>query len=555
MFHTRLFRLLNVVWALVALPLLGVLQAWALADGQGQARWWAQVLALAGFFLFLDGSRSVWQAARRGWWFAMCWLAAVFWWIFISLHVHGGLHALLAAAAVAAVAAALGLYYALAAALYWRWRVRSLLGSALQFAACWTLAELARGQWLTGFPWGAVGYAHVDGPLAWLARWVGVYGVGAAAALLAALAALALVSVLGYIFGRFIGVPRLPVSAPQVLGVYGWLALLAVGVYGGGAWQQRQFALADAALQGRQPVSLALLQGNIPVAEKFDPQTGVAEALRWYGQRFLERKEDLVIAPETAIPLFKRDLPPGYFEAIAAPYRQGGQAMMTGLPRGNAQVGYTNSVEAIKPGVAGEYVYSKSHLVLMGEFTPAWLQWFNDLLEIPLDSFSRGAVVQPSFEWKGERFAPNICYEDLFGEELAQRFVQPQQAPTVLVNFTNVGWFGDGVMVDQHLHISRMRALELERPMVRATNTGATAIIDHRARVLAQAPRTSVQVLTGQVVGVGQSGDVRDVTPFARWAGRLGLWPMWALALVLLLGPVALARAMRRRRRSGAGWV
>ncbi|WP_343292510.1 apolipoprotein N-acyltransferase [Vandammella animalimorsus] len=527
------------------LPVLGALQAWALADAQGQPNWWAQLLALGGFFLFLDGSRSPWQAAWRGWWFAGCWLAAVFAWLYTSMHVFGGLPAPLAGAGVAALAGALALYYGVAAVLYWYARVHGYLGSAVVFAACWTLAELARGQWLTGFPWGAIGYAHVDGPLAPLARWVGVYGIGALAALAAALLGLALAAVPGYIFGRFIHVARLPVSAPRLLSPLLWLGALAAGLHYGGQWQAAQWAQADAALAQRPPVRLALLQGNIPIAEKFDPSTGVMDSLNWYGRQFLERKESLVIAPETAIPVLERDLPSSYLEVVTAPYRSGQQALLTGLPLGDAASGYTNSVAGIRPGEP-DYVYSKSHLVPFGEFVPPMFQWFNDLMDIPLDSFSRGLPVQPSFAWQGERFAPNICYEDLFGEELARRFADPSQAPTVLVNFSNIGWFGDGVVIDQHLHISRMRTLELERPMVRATNTGATAIIDHRGQVQARAERASVQVLSGQVRGVGQAGEADSITPYARWAGHAGLWPLWGLALcTLLLVPIVMRRLPR----------
>ena len=126
---------------------------------------------------------------------------------------------------------------------------------------------------------------------------------------------------------------------------------------------------------------------------------------------------------------------------------------------------------------------------------------------------------------QGQRLAPNICYEDLFGEELAARFKDAALAPTIFVNVSNLAWFGDTVAVDQHVAISRMRTLEFQRPFVRATNTGATAILDHQGQTLAALPRLTEGVLVGEVQGR------EGLTPFAWWAARFGLWPLWLLGL------------------------
>ena len=169
-----------------------------------------------------------------------------------------------------------------------------------------------------------------------------------------------------------------------------------------------------------------------------------------------------------------------------------------------------------------------------GEFIPFGFQWFVDLMQMPLGNFQRGALSQPRLLWQEQRIQPNICYEDLFGEELAASFGEGGVAPTVLVNVSNIAWFGDTVAIDQHRHISRMRALELGRPMLRATNTGATAIIDHAGHVQQELPRLQRAVLAGEVQGR------EGVTPCAWWAARLGLAPLWRLGLlaagVLLLG-------------------
>lgn len=491
----------------VGLLLAGVLQAAALAwPAGGQPVWWLQVLSLAMLCLALQQSASVKQAIWLGGSFATAWLVATFWWLFISMHTYGGLPAPLAVVAVLALAAFLGAYYALLMGLWRRWARPGWQAVAL-FAACWTLAELARGTLWTGFPWGAIGYAHVDGPLSALPRWVGVYGTGAVAAALA----MALVQV-----------RALARSPKRSIGLALGAVLLGAAAHYG--QQQAQ------ALPGREPVSVALLQGNIAQDEKFIPGGGVAEALHWYGERLLQAPAALVVAPETALPMLPQQLPEGYLEAVTLPYRQAHSqsAALVGMPLGNELQGYSNAVVGWVPGEMPEYRYDKHHLVPFGEFIPPLFHWFVRMMNIPLGDFNRGSVGQASLVWRGERWGPNICYEDLFGEELGARFVDASQAPSVFVNVSNIAWFGDSIAVDQHLQISRMRALEFERPMLRATNTGATAVIDHRGVVTAALPPAVQDVLLAEVQG-------RDgITPFARWVSQWGLWPLWLCCVAVV---------------------
>ena len=115
-----------------------------------------------------------------------------------------------------------------------------------------------------------------------------------------------------------------------------------------------------------------------------------------------------------------------------------------------------------------------------GEFIPTGFRWFTELMNIPLGDFNRGPLGRAVVRRRhGSASRANICYEDLFGEELAARFEDPANAPTIFANISNIGWFGDTIAVAQHLQISRMRTLEFQRPMLRATNTGATVVIDH----------------------------------------------------------------------------
>lgn len=482
-------------------------------------QWLSLLVLLAG----LRAAPAARAAFMQGWWFATAWLVATFWWLFISMHTYGGLAAPLAAVAVLALAAALGVYYAVASAVYWRWRHATPAAQAVAFAALWTLAELARGTLFTGFPWGAGGYAHID-TLGALAPYLGVYGMGAVSAALAA----------------------------------GLLAAFSQGNLLGLGWRWRVFAMVAVPLvcwplpgrwlvehlpahtRSHGELTVTLLQGNVPQDEKFTPGAGIPLALEWYGGQLRQAvaradAPHLVVAPETAIPVLPQELDPAYLRSLLNAVAAGKSAVMLGLPVGNWTDGFTNTTLSWGPGLQ-QHRYDKHHLVPFGEFIPTGFRWFTQLMHIPLGDFARGALAQPPLVWAGQRIAPNICYEDLFGEELAASFRDPAQAPTVLVNVSNIAWFGDTVAIDQHRNISRLRALELQRPMVRATNTGATVAIDHLGRVTHELPRLTRGTLDATVQG-------RDgATPFARWAGRWGLWPL------VLVAVLALAWAARRTR-------
>ena len=304
-----------------------------------------------------------------------------------------------------------------------------------------------------------------------------------------------------------------------------------------------------APLPTAQPFTVTLLQGNIAQDEKFRGTTGIPDALNWYGRQLLAANTSLVVTPETALPLLPRQLPEGFVDTLtdrfSAQPRPGtpATAALIGIPLGSSADGYTNSVIGLKPDQTDSadaakakplvYRYDKHHLVPFGEFVHPLFKWFLKLVNIPLSDFNTGAVSQPPFNWQGQRIAPNICYEDLFGEELAVRFTDPAQAPTMFVNISNIAWFGDSVAIDQHLNISRLRAIEFERPVLRATNTGATAVIDYRGQVTHSLPRLTRGSLQAEVVG--RTG----TTPYAWWVGRLGLWPWWTLcATVLVLAGV-----------------
>lgn len=481
---------------------------------RGQPIWWLQTLSMATLVMLLLRSQRTGQAAWLGWLFTLTWLAATFAWLFTSMHVYGGLPAVLAVLAVLMLAGALALYYAASCWAFWYLSKRNKGIAAVVFASLWLLAELARGQWLTGFGWGAVGYAHLDGPLQDLLGWVGMYGTTFAAALLAAFLAIAI---------------RVSAWRDKVTSLALLLALLVLPI---------ELPATRGAFQGQ--LSVTLLQGNIAQEEKFEPATGVLQALQWYGAQLQASRSALTITPETALPVLPEQLPEGYWQALQTRFAQGDQAALVGIPLGNYATGYTNSAVGFKPGQADVWRYDKHHLVPFGEFIPPMFRWFTDLMHIPLGDFNRGALPQPTFDWQGQRLAVTICYENLYSNELATQFGDAATAPTMLVNISNLGWFGEHLAMDQHLQIARTRALEFDRPFLLATNTGQTAIVDHLGRITHRAPAHTAVALHGVVQG--RTG----LTPYAQWQARFGLWPLWGMALLVVMVAVVMRRQRAR---------
>lgn len=476
-----------------------------------------QTLALWCLIQALNGSGTrARQGAWVSWLYGTAWLVGATGWMYVSLHRYGGLPAWLSALAVLALCAALSLYMALAGGAWVAWRRGVWWQDALLFGGLWGLAEMARALIFTGFPWGASGYGLLDTPLDKLASWVGVYGLG----MIWGTWVMAVSTLAGW---RLRGGGRQMAQGP------GWKgALLVLGV--------ALLCLVAPVLRFTtpfgEPLTVTLLQTNVPQDEKFDPARQLP-VLHWLMDQVTHAQGALVVAPETAIPYLPSQLPQAFWAELRAPFAAGtGHFALVGVPLGDESVGYTNSVMGLsaqaEASPMGFYRYDKHHLVPFGEFIPWGFHWFVKMMNMPLGDFSRGPLAAPPFEVQGQRVAPNICYEDLFGEQLAARFLQAAQAPTLLVNVSNLAWFGESVAIHQHLQIARMRSLEFQVPTLRSTNTGATVVIDAAGHVAAAlAPNTRGAL---NAVVQGRSG----ITPFAWWASRWGLWPLLGLALAMV---------------------
>jgi apolipoprotein N-acyltransferase len=244
------------------------------------------------------------------------------------------------------------------------------------------------------------------------------------------------------------------------------------------------------------PIRASLIQGNVPQNLKWRPEQR-APTIELYTRLSRQRWDrDIVIWPETALPAYYHQAET-FLQGLAAEARAGGGAtLLMGLPVMADPVNgrYYNSV--VRVGEPVQF-YHKSHLVPFGEYIPlkALLGRLLDILRVPMADFSRGDEQQPLLEAAGQHIGVSICYEDAFGEEVIRGLPQA----SLLVNVSNDAWFGDSFAPHQHLQMARMRTLETARPMLRATNNGVSALIDHRGRVLATSPQFEVAVLDGEV--------------------------------------------------------
>jgi len=460
------------------------------------------IVTLALFFVRLGHvapRRAFWQ----GYAFGLGYFLAGVSWVFVSLHEFGQMPWPLAALATFMFCAFLALFPALATGLAARLTASTVWRLGLALPASWVLLEWLRGWILTGFPWLAVGYAQVpDSPLAGFAPIFGVYGVSLFTALVA--------------------------GALAVRSRVGWIAVAAIGLTGWGAQSLRWTEPVGA------PVAVSLVQGNVAQSMKFSLAQRDATLLDYLA--LVRRSEgQLTILPETALPMFWREVPAAYRAAMAETARARGGDVLIGVPTLAIDGRYFNSV--VSTGQAPQQAFHKVHLVPFGEFVPRGFAWLVEQMQIPLGDFSRGAPDQPPLAVAGQQVAMNICYEDVFGEELIHALPEA----TLMANVSNDAWFGDSAAPWQHLQIAQMRALETGRVWLRANNTGVTAAIAVDGRVIGQLPLFAQGILEVRVQGRG------GLTPFARWGNA----PALLLALLILIvaggrGWMGVRRAARR---------
>lgn len=493
---------------IAALPIIALAVLFLMWRGEGLASVPSAIPAGAGMLM----PRS---AAAVGFAFGLGYFLAGTSWIYVSLHTFGGMPAWLTAIATFCFCALVACYPALAgwlgARLMLRGRHHAGDGLALLviLPAAWVATELLRGYLLTGFPWLGLGYSQVPGsPLAGFAPVGGSYGVTWLTAITAGALAL--------------GIRRLIARDLRGLALPAAVAALVVGT--GAALRSIEWTAPAGA-----PVSVALLQGNVAQERKFDAEV-LPSIFKQYREMIERSNARLVVLPETAFPVFLHQVEPEYLDALTKKAIEHDGDVLFGVAIADPQArAYFNAV--VSTGVSVPQAYRKQHLVPFGEYLP-WrpvFEWVLDVLQIPMADFTRGRTDPPTMDVAGQRLALSICYEDAFGNEMRRQL----PAATLLVNISNDAWFGDSLAAEQHLQLAQMRALESGRMMLRANNTGITAIIGADGATLSRLPVFVNATLSG--LAQGRSGS----TPYI----RIGDWGVIGGVATLLL---MLAVAARR---------
>lgn len=498
---------------LVAALLAGALTVFGFAPFQASG---VPILTVAVVLWLWRDATSARAAALVGFAFGLGLFGTGVSWVFIALETFGGMPTVFALIATAGFVAFLSLYPALAGALVAWLLPRHGNARLLAGAAAFVLAEWLRGFLFTGFPWLALGYSQLPAsPLSGFAPIGGVWLVSLAVTLLAAQVVIA--------------VDAVESARWRTLGLCAGAAV-ALGISGATA---RSFEWTRPA---GPPVPVSLVQGNVAQDLKFDP-TFLPRTFERYLSLAGEARGKLVVLPESAFPVMSDDLPQPLVMKLAEIARSRGGDLIFGtflvedpVP-GSHEPRIYNSVVSV--GTEAPQFYRKHHLVPFGETIPlrpivGWVM--NHLLAIPVGDQTPGPRDPPPLSIAGMRVAVNICYEDAFGDELRAG----ARDAGVLINLTNDAWYGRSIAARQHNQIAAMRALELGRPMLRATNTGITSSIDHHGQVTAELDWFATGIL--EVAVTPREG----FTPYVRFGDAL------ALAVTALLFALAAFRGLRR---------
>ena len=463
---------------------------------------WIQipVLSLIWWRMSQQSIPSIKNQFISGMLFGLGYFALGLWWIYISLHDVGGMHAAISCLAVFLLAAGMALFFSSASLSLCLPRRRPLTGLVL--AASWVLIEYLRSVVLTGFPWMGFAEAQFNGPFAPVAPFFG----GLACTFLVVWVSWEISQIKKSVF--FSGACIVSTMILAQLASF-WTFTNPVG----------------------EPLSVRLIQGNFEQSLKFNPKA-IEEQFSFYTNAIESQSADLIITPETAYPWPQSNLPAGLLGSLQQFSSNTSSNILLGVigeASNSTEMKYTNRALGLSPNTP-IYQYDKSHLVPFGEFIPPGFHWFVNAFHVPMSDFARGKFDQAPFSIiRSDKdvihAAITICYEDVFGGELAARIHHSKQPVNLLINMTNLAWFGDSQAPAQQLRLSQLRSLETGLPALRATNTGITAALGPDGKVLSQLGEFTQGVLSIKIQAYS------GTTPYVLWGNA----PILSLSCLLLI--------------------
>jgi len=415
-------------------------------------------------FLFLIATKG--SANTKSFMFGAGFFVTGIYWVYICLQEFGGMPSFMALIATLALCLFLALFF-LPFSLFKEYK-----NSIFFLPAFFTLVELLRSVIFTGFPWLSIGYTQVPhSPLMGYLPILGIHGISFLVLLTSVL-----------IFQLF---------QKNSKKLYLLVFLIIIWVTGQHLksieWSKSKGGLVD----------ISLIQGNISQDKKWNKDM-IEESLDHYKKLILNSNASLIILPETSMPIEFNRIPQRFMEEIKSHLININGHLILGA----IETGYYNSAFLISNNL--EQVYRKNHLVPFGEFIPfeKYLGYiYKNWLNIPFSSLKRGQEKSvPLFKINEISYAINICYEDVFGNEIAG-YDKYKSEPDILVNLSNDAWYGRSIAADQHLQISQARAIENKKMMIRSTNTGVTAFIGRNGEVLKKLPQFSSGELNYKIQG------------------------------------------------------
>lgn len=438
--------------------------------------YWIAPLSLALIFHIWSECQNPRSIVVRGFLFGIGLFGVGASWIQVSIQQFGGVNLPLSILITMLFVAGMSLFIIAPGWLFF------ILGRRLlSLPLLWVLFEWIRSTMLGGFPWLLLGHTAPGTFYQGVAPLVGTFGVS----LLVSTVAVVLMMIVKNAKWRLVNTVTL-------------FALLSL------SWGASQIQWGEPS--GEQ-IPVALVQGNIKQSEKWLPENR-EKTLELY--RLATEQTDkarLVVWPETAVPAFRHQIEKNFLEPLHRQLKNEQRSLLTGIPvRSGDDSGYLNGMVLLGEE-RGEYY--KRHLVPFGEYLPMrnLLGPLLDFIKIPLSDFNSGGDEQQPLNVAGHQLSTTICYEVAYPDLTFSNLPDAD----LMVTISNDGWFGDSLAPWQHLQIARMRALESARPMLRSTNTGITAVIDHTGMVTAQLPRSEQGVLEAMVQ------PMRGDTPYISW--------------------------------------